>query len=83
MLYIMLNLIVKNQAEIPIFIQAANGNQSDQAAFRSIVSSHVGELRNLSGIEYMVADIVPTPFIILYISAPYLMIRVHNLKSLK
>lgn len=52
----MLNLIVENQAEIPIFMQAANGNQSDQTAFRSIVCSHVGELRNWSGIEYMVAD---------------------------
>jgi len=53
----MLNLIVKNQAEIPIFIQAANGNQSDQTAFRSIVSSHVGELRNLSGIESLLGCI--------------------------
>jgi len=53
---IMLNLIVENQAEIPIFMQAASGNQSDQTAFRSIVSNHVGELRNWSGIEYMVAD---------------------------
>lgn len=53
---IMLNLIVENQAEIPVFMQAANGNQSDQTAFRSIVSSHVGGLRNWSGIEYMVAD---------------------------
>ena len=53
---IMLNLIVENQAEIPVFMQAANGNQSDQTAFRSIISGHVGALRNWSGIEYMVAD---------------------------
>jgi len=37
----MLNLIVENQAEIPVFMQAANGNQSDQTACRSIISSHV------------------------------------------
>jgi transposase len=53
---IMLNLIVENKAEIPVFMQAASGNQSDQTAFRSIVSDHVAELRNWSGIEYMIAD---------------------------
>lgn len=52
----MLNLIVENKAEIPVFMQAASGNQSDQTAFRSIVSDHVAELRNWSGIEYMIAD---------------------------
>lgn len=53
---IMLNLIVENQAAIPIFMQAASGNQSDQTAFRAIVSDHVGELKNWSGIEYIIAD---------------------------
>ena len=53
---IMLNLITENQANIPIFMQAANGNQSDQTAFRSIVSNHIGELKNWSGIEYIIAD---------------------------
>jgi len=53
---IMLNLIIENQAAIPIFMQTANGNQSDQTAFRTVISDHIGELKNWSGIEYIIAD---------------------------
>lgn len=53
---IMLNLIVENQAAIPVFMQAASGNQSDPTGFRAIIKDHISELKNWTGIEYVSAD---------------------------
>jgi transposase len=51
-----LNLIVESQASIPMHMSAANGNSDDKTGFRSLVKSHVEQLQNVTGFEYLVAD---------------------------
>jgi transposase len=53
---IILNMITENQAGIPVFMQAANGNQQDKEGFKNIIKDHVSELKNWTGIEYLIAD---------------------------
>ena len=48
--------ICENEAGIPVFMKALDGNSSDQADFRRTVSAHVGQLRADVGLEYLVAD---------------------------
>jgi transposase len=51
-----LNLIVESQASIPMHMSAASGNSDDKTGFRSLVQSHVEQLQNVTGFEYLVAD---------------------------
>jgi transposase len=51
-----LNLIVESQASIPVHMSAASGNSDDKTGFRSLVQSHVAQLKNAHGFEYLVAD---------------------------
>ena len=51
-----LNLIVESQASIPVHMGAASGNSDDKTGFRSLVKSHVEQLQNATGFEYLVAD---------------------------
>jgi len=51
-----LNLIVESQASIPVHMSAASGNSDDKTGFRSLVQSHVKQLQNVTGYEYLVAD---------------------------
>jgi len=51
-----LNLIVESQASIPLHMSAASGNSDDKSQFRSLVQNHVGQLQNVTGFEYVVAD---------------------------
>jgi transposase len=51
-----LNLIVESQASIPMHMSAASGNGDDKTGFRSLVKSHVEQLQNATGFEYLVAD---------------------------
>lgn len=53
---IILNLISENQAGIPVFMQAASGNSQDKEGFQNIVKDHISELKNWTGIEYLIAD---------------------------
>jgi transposase len=54
---VVLNLIVENQAGIPLHMQALDGNTSDRTAFHDTVTGHVAQLRNvLPGMEYLVMD---------------------------
>ena len=53
---IILNMIVENQASIPVFMQSANGNSSDKHDFKAIINEHIDNLQNFTGIEYIVAD---------------------------
>ncbi|MEW5804654.1 MAG: hypothetical protein AB1847_21395 [bacterium] len=51
-----LNLIVESQASIPVHMSAASGNSDDKTGFRSLIQSHVAQLKNAHGFEYLVAD---------------------------
>lgn len=53
---VVLNMIVDNQAGIPLHMQALNGNMSDKTAFHNTVKEHVARLQNVTNIEYLVMD---------------------------
>jgi transposase len=53
---VVLNLIVENQAGIPLHMQALDGNTSDRTAFHDTVKVHVGQLQNVVGFDYLVMD---------------------------
>ena len=53
---VILNLIVENQASIPLFMQTASGNSTDKKDFTKIVKNHVAQIKNHTGIEYVIAD---------------------------
>lgn len=51
-----LQLIVENQAGIPLVMQALDGNSSDKNSFTEAVNTHVGQLQTDLGVEYIVGD---------------------------
>lgn len=53
---VVLNLIVENQAGIPLHMQALDGNMSDKTAFHNTVKEHVKQLQNVVGFRYLVVD---------------------------
>jgi transposase len=53
---VMLNLIVENQANIPISMKALDGNSNDQKVFGEIIKKHVNSLRNHHNFDYIVGD---------------------------
>lgn len=53
---VMLDLIVENQAGIPILMKPLSGNTSDATDFRAVVTEHVKQLQNAHDIPYLVAD---------------------------
>jgi transposase len=53
---VILNLIVENQAGIPLFMKAASGNSSDKSSFTQLVSAHVKSLQAAHKNRYMVGD---------------------------
>ena len=53
---VVLNLMVENQAEIAIHMQALDGNSSDKTAFKETISTHIGNLQQVHEIEYIVMD---------------------------
>ena len=53
---VVLQLMVENQAGIPLLMAAASGNANDQAGFRDLVKAHVGQLKTDVGLRYLVAD---------------------------
>ena len=53
---VVLNLIVENQAGIPLHMQGFDGNVSDKTAFHQTVTEHVSQLQALTEIEYLVMD---------------------------
>jgi len=53
---VVLQLVVENQAGIPLFMAAASGNTNDQAGFRDLVKAHVEQLKTDAGLRYLVAD---------------------------
>lgn len=51
-----LNLLVESQAGLPLFMQAASGNQSDKSAFEAIVREHYAKLHAAHQSPFLIAD---------------------------
>ena len=52
---VVLQLVVENQAGIPLLMAASGGNVNDQAGFHGLVHRHKGQLAG-GGLQYLVAD---------------------------
>ena len=53
---VVLNLITENQAGIPVYMQAANGNSNDSEGFKQIVKAHIKSLKAAQNCRYFIAD---------------------------
>jgi transposase len=53
---VVLNLIVENQAGIPLHMQGFDGNINDKTAFHQTVTEHVSRLQSVTNIQYLVMD---------------------------
>jgi transposase len=53
---VMLDLIVENQAGIPVLMQPLSGNTNDTRDFGQVVTQHIDHLRTAHGMTYLVAD---------------------------
>jgi len=51
-----LELIVENQAGIPLVMQTLSGNTSDKACFAEAITTHIKQLKTDLGIEYLIGD---------------------------
>ena len=51
-----LQLIVENQAGIPLVMQALSGNSSDKRSFSEAIDTHVKQLQGDLGVEYLIGD---------------------------
>lgn len=51
-----LQLITSNQGNLPLFMQAADGNTSDKSAFSEIVQEHIKSFQEAVGNKYLVGD---------------------------
>jgi transposase len=51
-----LNLLVESQAGVPLFMQAASGNQSDKSAFEKVVREHYAKLHAAHQSPFLIAD---------------------------
>lgn len=53
---VVLNLIVENQAGIPLHMEALDGNSSDKTSFRETIAAYVSQLQSITGFTYVVMD---------------------------
>lgn len=53
---IVLNLIVENQAGIPMLMKICDGNTQDKTGFREVIQQHLEQLQGATHIDYLVAD---------------------------
>ena len=51
-----LQLIVENQAGIPLVMEALDGNSSDKSSFTEAINTHIEQLQTELGVEYIVGD---------------------------
>ena len=49
-------LITEHQAGIPILMEPLDGNSVDKNSFRDTVNTHVGQLKESVGLEYLIGD---------------------------
>ncbi len=80
-----LNMITSSQGNLPLFMQAASGNSSDQTAFSDIISKHLKSFQEAVGNRYLVGDsalYTPTSIKSLDIANALFVTRVPNKISL-
>lgn len=53
---IVLELIVENQAGLPLLMRPLSGNTSDKTEFGEVIKSYIGQLQPVQDIPYLVAD---------------------------
>jgi len=53
---VMLELIVEQQAGIPLLMQPLSGNSSDAREFGQVIKEHMAQLQTTYGLTYLVAD---------------------------
>lgn len=51
-----LELICKNQAGLPVYMQALSGNTNDAKAFAEVTSKHIHCLKDVQNSRYFIAD---------------------------
>ncbi len=51
-----LQLIVENQAGIPLVMQALDGNSSDKNTFSAAINTHIKQIQTDLGVEYVIGD---------------------------
>ena len=51
-----LQLIIEQQANLPILMEPLNGNSNDKTAFADTITKHVGQLTTAYGLSLMVSD---------------------------
>ncbi|MBE8233320.1 MAG: IS1634 family transposase [Endozoicomonadaceae bacterium] len=51
-----LELIVENQAGIPLIMESLSGNKNDKSAFSEAVTTHIKQLQGSLGVEYLIGD---------------------------
>lgn len=51
-----LELIVENQAGIPLIMQSLSGNKSDKNSFSEAITTHIEQLQTELGVEYLIGD---------------------------
>jgi len=51
-----LNLIVENQASIPLYMKAASGNKNDKEGFQEIIKSHLNSFKSAQDNPYFIMD---------------------------
>lgn len=49
-------MITDNQAGIPILMEALNGNSVDKTSFNDTVNTHIAQLKESVGLEYLIGD---------------------------
>jgi transposase len=49
-------MITDNQAGIPVLMEALNGNSVDKTSFNDTVNTHIAQLKESVGLEYLIGD---------------------------
>jgi transposase len=74
-----LHLITSNQGNLPLYMQAADGNTSDKTAFAEIIDKHIDSFKQAVTHKYFVGDsalYTPNSLQRLYTSGSYFVTRV-------
>ena len=53
---VILNLIMENQAGLPVYMQACSGNANDTETFKKVVKSHIKSLKAVERSCYLIGD---------------------------
>lgn len=51
-----LQLICEYQAGIPVLMESLSGNSVDKDSFNDVINTHIGQLKEDLGLEYLIAD---------------------------